>query len=119
MASNWTERKIVITGLGVVSSLGHNIGDFWKNIVAGQCGIQPISAFDPSGFDCRIAAEVKNFDPAPAFPSAKEVRRTDRFTQFSIFAGYQALKDAGLELDKCNRDEIGVFIGSGIGGLHT
>ncbi len=119
MASNWTERRIVITGLGVVSSLGQNIGDFWKNIVAGKCGVQPITAFDVSAFDCRIAAEVVNFDPTPAFPSAKEVRRTDRFTQFGVFAAYQALLDSGLDLDKCNRDEIGAFIGSGIGGLHT
>ena len=66
----------------------------------------------------KIAGEVKNFDPAPAFPSPKEVRRTDRFSQFGVYAGWQALLDSGLDLDKVNRDEIGVFIGSGIGGLE-
>ena len=119
MGSNWTERRVVITGLGVVSSLGHDIDTFWQSLLAGQCGIDKITQFDASAFDCQIAAEVKNFNPAPAFPSPKEVRRTDRFTQFGVFAGYQALLDSGLDLEKSNRDEIGVFIGSGIGGLST
>ncbi len=119
MGSNWTDRRVVITGLGVVSSLGHNIDTFWQNLLAGQCGIDKITSFDASAFDCQIAAEVKDFNPAPAFPSPKEVRRTDRFTQFGVFAGYQALLDSGMDLDKLNRDEIGVFIGSGIGGLYT
>src|SRR5204862_7821768 len=119
MSGNWTERRVVVTGLGVVSSLGHDIDTFWNNLIAGRCGIDKISAFDASLYDCQIAAEVKQFDPTPAFPSPKEVRRTDRFAQFGIYASYQALKDSGLELDKLNRDEIGVFIGSGIGGLYT
>jgi 3-oxoacyl-[acyl-carrier-protein] synthase II len=78
-----------------------------------------ITAFDPSAFDTRIAAEVKNFDPSPAFPSPKEARRTDRYSQFGIVAGWQALKDSGIDLEKADRDEIGVFLGSGIGGLRT
>ena len=119
MTSNSTERRVAVTGLGVVSSLGQDIDTFWNNIIAGHCGIDSITAFDASKFDCRIAAEVKHFDPTPAFPSPKEIRRTDRFAQFGVYAGYQALKDAGLELDKLDRDEIGVFIGSGIGGLNT
>jgi 3-oxoacyl-[acyl-carrier-protein] synthase II len=119
MGGNWTDRRVVITGLGVVSSLGHDIDTFWNNLLAGRCGIDKITAFNASDFDCQIASEVRNFDPTPAFPSPKEVRRTDRFAQFGIYAGYRALKDSGLELDKLNRDEIGVFIGSGIGGLHT
>ena len=119
MTSNSTERRVAVTGLGVVSSLGQDIDTFWNNIIAGRCGIDRITAFDASKFDCRIAAEVKHFDPTPAFPSPKEIRRTDRFAQFGVYAGYQALKDAGLELDKLDRDEIGVFIGSGIGGLNT
>ncbi len=85
----------------------------------GQCGIDRITLFDAAKFDTQIAAEVKNFDPIPAFPSPKEVRRTDRYAQFGIAAGFDALKDSGLDLDKENRDEIGVFIGSGIGGLQT
>jgi len=119
MTSNSTERRVAVTGLGVVSSLGQDIDTFWNNIIAGRCGIDSITAFDASKFDCRIAAEVKHFDPTPAFPSPKEIRRTDRFAQFGVYAGYQALKDAGLELDELDRDEIGVFIGSGIGGLYT
>jgi len=119
MASNWTERRVVITGLGVVTPLGHDVEAFWQNLLAGQCGITRIARFDPSRFDCQIAAEVKNFDPLPALPSPKEVRRTDRFAQFAVHAGWQALRDSGLDLEQVNRDEVGVFIGSGIGGLQT
>ena len=119
MASNSSERRVVITGLGIVSALGHDVETFWNHLVAGQCGIDRISGFDPSAFDTQIAAEVKNFDPAPAFPSPKEIRRTDRYSQFGVHAGWQALRDSGLDLDRVNRDEIGVFLGSGIGGLQT
>ena len=119
MASNWQDRRVVITGLGVVTPLGHQPDVFWKNLIAGQCGVDRIQSFDPSPFDTQIAGEVKNFDPAPAFPSPKEVRRTDRYSQFGVYAGYQALLDSGLDLEKENRDEIGVIIGSGIGGLST
>jgi 3-oxoacyl-[acyl-carrier-protein] synthase II len=92
---------------------------FWQNLITGQCGIDTISAFDPAPFDTKIAGEVKHFDPTPAFPSPKEIRRTDRYSQFGIYAGWSALKDSGLELAKENLDEIGVFLGSGIGGLAT
>jgi 3-oxoacyl-[acyl-carrier-protein] synthase II len=119
MANNWTERRVVVTGLGVVSALGSDLESFWNHLVAGQCGIDTITAFDPSGFETRMAAEVRNFDPTPAFPSPKEVRRTDRFAQFGVHAGWQALLDSGLDLNRVNRDEVGVFIGSGIGGLET
>lgn len=114
-----TERRVVVTGIGVVSALGHDIATFWSNIIAARCGIGKITAFDVADYDCKIAAEVKQFDPVPAFPSPKEVRRTDRFAQFGIYAGYQALRDSGLDLDKVDRDTAGVFIGSGIGGLYT
>jgi 3-oxoacyl-[acyl-carrier-protein] synthase II len=110
---------VVITGLGAVTPLGHDVDTFWARLLAGHCGIRTISAFDPSQYDCRIAAEVREFDPTPAFPSLKEVRRADRFGQFGVFAGYQALRDSGLKLDQEDRDQIGVFLGSGIGGLHT
>jgi 3-oxoacyl-[acyl-carrier-protein] synthase II len=119
MATNSTDRRVVITGLGVVTPLGHELDVFWNRLVAGQCGIEKITSFDAASFDTQIAGEVKNFDPAPAFPSPKEIRRTDRYSQFGIYAGWQALKDSGLELGQENRDEIGVIIGSGIGGLHT
>jgi 3-oxoacyl-[acyl-carrier-protein] synthase II len=119
MASNLTDRRVVVTGLGVVTPLGHDLETFWKNLISGQCGIDRITAFDATAFDTKIAGEVRNFDPAPAFPSPKDVRRTDRYSQFGVYAAWSALKDSGAELDKLNRDEIGVIIGSGIGGLET
>jgi len=119
MAINWTERRVVVTGLGVVSPLGNDVDTFWNALIEGQCGVDRIASFDASLYDTQIAAEVKNFDPLPAFPSPKEIRRTDRFSQFAVHAGWQALRDSGLDLERVNRDEIGVFLGSGIGGLRT
>ena len=113
------DHRVVVTGLGVVSSLGQDVEVFWNNLLAGQCGIDKITSFDVSGYDCQIAAEIKEFNPAPAFPSPKEIRRTDRFAQFGVLAGYKALLDSGLDLEKTDRDQVGVFIGSGIGGLYT
>jgi 3-oxoacyl-[acyl-carrier-protein] synthase II len=119
MATSATDRRVVITGLGVVTPVGNDAETFWKNLISGQCGIDKITSFDAAPFDTQIAGQVKNFDPAPAFPSPKEIRRTDRFSQFGVHAAWQALKDSGLDLEKENRDEIGVFMGSGIGGLQT
>jgi 3-oxoacyl-[acyl-carrier-protein] synthase II len=114
-----TRKRVVVTGLGVITPLGQGIGAFWENLLAGQCGIGPVTAYDTEGYACTIAGEIKDFDPTPAFPSTKEVRRTDRFTQFAMVAGWEAINDSGLDLDKANRDRIGAFIGSGIGGLGT
>ena len=114
-----TRKRVVVTGLGVITPLGQGIGTFWENLLAGQCGIGPVTAYDTEGYACAIAGEVKDFDPTPAFPSPKEVRRTDRFTQFAMVAGWEAIKDSGLDLDTADRDRIGAFIGSGIGGLGT
>ncbi len=119
MAVSPSERRVVVTGLGVVTPLGHTLDTFWNHLISGHCGIGRITRFDPSAFDTQIAGEVHHFDPTPAFPSPKEVRRTDRFCQFGIYAGWAALKDSGADLDTLNRDEIGVIIGSGIGGLDT
>ncbi len=105
--------------MGVVSALGHDTDSFWSRLIAGECGIDRIASFDPSAFDTQIAAEVRNFDPAPAFPSPKEVRRTDRYSQFGVYAAWQALRDSGLDLERADHDQVGVFIGSGIGGLET
>ncbi|SVE43266.1 uncharacterized protein METZ01_LOCUS496120, partial [marine metagenome] len=105
--------------MGVASALGTESDQLWENILAGQCGIERITAFDVSDYSCQIAAEVKDFDPVPAFPNAKEVRRADRFTQLGIFAGWKALGDSGLDLENADRENIGAFIGSGIGGLAT
>ncbi len=119
MTNNSTERRVVVTGLGVVTPLGNELDTFWNSLLAGGCGVDKIASFDPSQFATQVAAEVKDFDPAPAFPSPKEIRRTDRFSQFGVYAGWQALLDSGLDLDRVNRDEVGVFFGSGIGGLRT
>lgn len=110
---------MVVTGMGVVTPIGHDVNTFWNNLIAGQCGIERISLFDPTAYDTQIAAEVKDFNPVPAFPSPKDERRTDRYTKFGVGAAHQALLDSGLDLERVNRDEIGVFIGSGIGGLYT
>src|SRR5947209_3000788 len=119
MAINPVERRVVVTGMGIVSPLGNDVQSVWDNLLSGQTGVDRITSFDPSGFDTQMAAQVKNFEPGPAFPSPKEVRRADRFAQFGVFAGWRALQDSGLDLNKVDRDEIGVFFGSGIGGLET
>lgn len=105
--------------MGVVTPLGHDLDTFWQSLLAGACGVDRISLFDPSPFDTQIAAEVRNFNPVPCFPSPKDERRTDRYTKFAIGAALAALRDSGLDLERANRDEIGVFLGSGIGGLYT
>jgi 3-oxoacyl-[acyl-carrier-protein] synthase II len=119
MPSSSTDRRVVITGLGVVAPVGHQVDRFWNNLLAGECGIDRIASFDATAFDTQIAAEVKEFDPSPGFPSPKEARRTDRYSQFGTHAAWQALQDSGLNLEKVDLDEVGVFIGSGIGGLKT
>jgi 3-oxoacyl-[acyl-carrier-protein] synthase II len=99
--------------------VGQDVNPFWNNLIAGHCGVERITSFDASQFDTQIAAQVKDFNPAPAFPSPKEIRRTDRYSQLGVYAGWQALRDSGLQLDRVDLDEVGVFIGSGIGGLET
>ncbi|MDE3100075.1 MAG: beta-ketoacyl-ACP synthase II [Verrucomicrobiota bacterium] len=119
MPTSWTDRRVVITGLGLVTPLGNDVETFWSKLISGASGIDTISSFDATPYDTQMAGEVKNFDPTPAFPSPKEIRRADRYSQFGIFAGHQALLNSGLDLDKENCDEIGCIIGSGIGGLET
>jgi len=119
MSDSCADRRVVITGLGVVSPLGLDVNTLWQNLIAGRCGVERITLFDPTGFDTQVAAQIKEFNAVPAFPSPKDERRSDRFTKFGIMAGHQAILDSGLDLARVNRDEIGVFIGSGIGGLNT
>ena len=99
--------------------MGNDVETFWKRLIAGECGIDRITAFDATNYDTQVAGQVSNFDPAAAFPNPKEVRRTDRYSQFGVHAGWQALRDSGADLSKLNCDEIGVILGSGIGGLET
>ncbi len=112
-------KRVVVTGMGVASSLSCEVEELWQNVIDGQCGIDRVTSFDISDYTCQIAAEVSDFDPTPAFPNAKEVRRADRFTQLGIYAGWKALEDSGMNLEELDRDQIGSFIGSGIGGLGT
>ena len=82
MSSNWQERRVVVTGLGVVTPLGNDVDTFWKRLIAGECGIDRITAFDPTGYDTQVAGQVSKLDLTAAFPNPKEVRRTDRYSQF-------------------------------------
>jgi len=111
-----SRRRVVVTGLGVVSPVGNDVDTAWRNIVAGKSGIGPITRFDASAFPCRIAGEVKEFSIDEYLP-AKEARHFDTFIHFGLAAGTQALRDSGLEVTDANRTSIGVMIGSGIGGL--
>jgi len=109
-------RRVVITGLGLVSPVGNSVEEAWQNLLAGRSGITAITKFDASTFPTRIAGEVKNFDIG-AYISAKDARRMDTFIHYGMAAGIQAIKDAGLEANPVDAERIGVAIGSGIGGL--
>ena len=113
-----SERRVVITGIGVVTPLGCDLQTFWQNLLAGRSGIAPVTRFDATNFDCKIGGEVKDFKPE-AFMPAKETRRTDRFTQFAVAAAKKAVSDSKLELDKQDLNRVGVLVGSGIGGMET
>lgn len=110
------KRRVVITGLGIVSPVGIGVAQAWQNIVNGKSGIGRITHFDPSLFACQIAGEVKDFDVTQYLP-AKDARRMDRFIHFGMVAGMEAFKDSGIEVNEQNAERIGVNIGSGIGGL--
>jgi 3-oxoacyl-[acyl-carrier-protein] synthase II len=113
-----SERRVVITGIGVVTPLGCDLNTFWQNLIAGNSGIAPITRFDTTNFDSKIGGEVKDFKPEQFMP-IKETRRTDRFTQFAVAAAKIAVADSKLELDKQDLNRIGVLVGSGIGGMET
>ena len=109
-------RKVVVTGLGIISPVGIGVSEAWGNVVAGRSGITRITRFDASGLPTQIAGEVKNFEVAK-WLAPKEARRFDTFIHYGLAAGIDALKDSGIDLDKEAREQIGVCIGSGIGGL--
>lgn len=109
-------RRVVVTGLGVVTSLGHDVESTWRNILDGHSGVSLIDSFDTSGFASRIGATVRNLEMSP-YLSPKEVRRTDPFIHYGVAASVQAINDAGLEVTEENAERIGIAIGSGIGGL--
>ena len=115
-----TDRRVVITGMGVITPIGNNLEQFWTNLKNGVSGIRLIEAFDTSAFDTRIGGEVRDFDPKPYFKNPKDIRRTDRFAQLAMAAAKMAMSDAGIEADKIERrDRFGVIVSSGIGGLKT
>ena len=111
-----SRRRVVVTGLGVISPVGNTVPEAWENLIAGKSGIGPITRFDASNFASRIAGEVKGFDVS-AYLSAKEARRMDVFIHYGMAAGIQAIRESGIEVTEANADRIGVNIGSGIGGL--
>ena len=111
-----TRRRVVVTGLGIISPVGNSIEQAWQNLLAGRSGIGRITRFDASSFPVQIAGEVRDFDITQYLP-AKDARRMDTFIHYGMAAGIEAIRDAGLEAHPANADRIGVSIGSGIGGL--
>jgi len=111
-----TRRRVVVTGMGIVSPVGNSVEEAWQNVLAGRSGIGPITRFDASTFAVQFAGEVKNFDVG-AYLSPKEARRMDYFIHYGMAAGIQAIRDAGLDSNAADPERIGVAIGSGIGGL--
>ncbi len=111
-----SKRRVVITGMGIVSPVGNDLATAWDNISHGRSGIGPITSFDASAYATRIAGEVRDFDPAAYIP-AKEAKRMDPFIHYGVAAGLMALRDSGLEVSEANAERIGTIIGSGIGGI--
>ena len=118
MPSPQQNRKVVVTGIGVISSLGNSVESFWDSLVAGRSGLGPITRFDPEGYTCKVASEVNDFDPSD-YMDPKEARRNDRYTQFAVAATRRALADGSLDPEAVDPARIGVLIGSGIGGMET
>ncbi len=111
------KRRVVVTGIGMLSPLGNDVDSTWENILAGKSGISDITRFDATNFSTRFAGEVKDFNPEEFIPR-KETKKMDRFIQFGIVAGLQALRDANINIEELDAERIGVSIGSGIGGLE-
>lgn len=114
-----SERRVVVTGIGVISPVGNDLPTFWESLTTGRSGIQRYEAFDSDAFECKIAGEVHGFEPAKHFKNPKSAKRTDRFTQFAVAASNFALADSGIDLEKIDRNRFGVMLGSGIGGLRS
>src|SRR5262249_53410409 len=113
-----SERRVVITGIGVLTPLGNELETFWQNLTDGKSGIAAVTRFDTTQFDCKIGGEVRDFKPEDFMP-IKETRRTDRFVHYAVGAAKKAVTDSGLDLSKEDANRVGVLIGSGIGGMET
>jgi 3-oxoacyl-[acyl-carrier-protein] synthase II len=111
-------RRVVVTGLGAIHGLGHNVDSFWASLLAGRSGVGRIMHWDPAEFACQIGAEVRDWEAAQHM-DPKEARRNDRYTHFGFVAALQAVQDSGLDMVKEDGDRVGVIIGSGIGGMNT
>src|ERR1700733_4051241 len=113
-----SKRRVVVTGMGILSPVGNDLTTAWKNILAGSSGIGPVTHFDATTFPTRIAGEVRNFDPA-SYVAAKDVKKMDPFIHYGVAASIEAMKDAGLNAEEHDAERIGVAVGAGIGGIHT
>lgn len=114
------KRRVVITGLGTVNPLAHNVSDFWAGLLAGRNGIAPITLFDSASFASQIGGEVKDWSGPPAdVVDVRESKRMDRYSQFAVMSGAEAVRDSGIDFDQEDRTRCGVIVGSGIGGLLT
>ena len=111
--------RVVITGMGIISPVGNNIPDFKNSIENGVCGIDKITKFDTEGYKVKLAAEVRGFDAQNYFDSVTEVRRTDLYSQYAIAAACEAVRDSGISASDTDPFRLGVYIGSGIGGMTT
>ena len=111
-------KRVVVTGLGAITPLGNNVKDYWDNLIKGVSGANMITRFDATNFKTRFACEVKNYDPQDHF-DRKEIRKLDLYSQFALIAADEAVKDAGIDLEKLDLDKAGVIVGSGIGGFGT
>jgi 3-oxoacyl-[acyl-carrier-protein] synthase II len=113
------DRRVVISGLGIISPVGNDVDTFWRNLQNGVSGIELVQAFDTTGYDCRIAGEVRGFDPKEFFKNPKDARRADRFSHLAMAAAKMAMADCGIDMEKVNRRRFGAIVSSGIGGLKT
>ena len=111
-------NRVVVTGLGAITPIGIGKDEFWQALLAGKIGIDRITRFDTEGYTCQIAGEVKEFAPTD-YIDKKESKRMDRYSHFVVAASEMAIKDAGLDLEKVDKDRVGTYIGSGIGGIET
>ncbi|MGK7957335.1 MAG: beta-ketoacyl synthase N-terminal-like domain-containing protein, partial [Crocosphaera sp.] len=111
-------KRVVVTGLGAITPIGNTLTDYWQGLISGKSGIAEITHFDPSQHACRIAGEVKGFDPHD-YLDRKEAKRMDRFAQFGVSGSLQALADSKLVINDLNAEQIGVIIGTGVGGIKV
>jgi 3-oxoacyl-[acyl-carrier-protein] synthase II len=118
MFKKMEKRRVVVTGIGAVTPLGNDTETTWNNLIAGVSGIGPLTRVNADDFPAKVAAEVKDFEPSD-FMDKKDARKMDRFAQFAVAASIMAVKDSGLDINEENSDRIGVWIGSGIGGMET